>query len=273
MNPQDLAGLPRILQGVSGSPLGLDVSPRLRFDLAESPTSKMVREAYTHGTPQTQKPEHAKRKHRYRSMATAIGGSAVQTRTQTMMLLLRRIGDAVTAMVGPDVFLVKEYTALIDSGAFFQGFDKRKLACEMLKLFRRLRASLLGGGGVPGSARDIVLTAIVFYNDDDSTGKRVSGLYVMKIDPSLAGADDPEKCLPPKGPLSGSNKDEIAKMIDPSVSSLKELAPFSWFCFYDQARTRGFDLPNPMFARAVVTATSDTAENTLLQAVKRMRGS
>ena len=47
---------------------------------------------------------------------------------------------------------------------------------------------------------------------------------------------------------------------------------FRIFNVYDQARTRGVDLPNPRLGRALVTTTSDTTLNTLNQAVKRMRG-
>ena len=57
-----------------------------------------------------------------------------------------------------------------------------------------------------------------------------------------------------RGPLSGTEHDEIAKLLDPSATTIKQVKTFTWMNLYGQRQTRGYDLPNPMGARAVVIA-------------------
>lgn len=74
VNAQDFAGLPPLLQGVSGSNLGLDVSPRLQFDLKGAGTTNMIRKTYL----KEDELQHKAKMHRYFSYVFAIKTTMVR---------------------------------------------------------------------------------------------------------------------------------------------------------------------------------------------------
>lgn len=293
VNAQEFASMPRALQAVSGSTLGLHVNPRLAFDPWDFTVLKSILETYQQqdGT----------------SAAAMRSFVLEKTSTASIRLLLADLEERILAdldaasppmSAAERLHFVQSYSAVIDVGAFLQDPSGNKvvIACEVLMFFRRLRRQVAHEGGLVAKVKE--LETIVFYHDERTeTGERKTLLVSLHV-PWTVDQDEVDKeewtrmCGTAerflRRPMTGSEHDNIAKMllspfqsggqtihadsIKTVFTDFAEKGGSSYICLYDQARSIGFDLPNPPNARALVTVTSDTALDPLSQGAKRMRG-
>ncbi len=188
-----------------------------------------------------------------------------------------------------------DFSAFIDAGAYFKGQHKREVACKMLYLFHHLggcRIEYLAfyEDVVPGQSSiqlfryDRIFGRIESRQSQTATASAASGSSASKnLKSNICPVRDPDNPLTAKDEqemekctrlsidpitLYGSEHQKIAEALETTLPQLNE----ALVNFYDQSHVIGADLPNGDNRRAFTTVSEKVKRDPLAQGVMRMRG-